>query len=873
MRRRIGVSMTMTMIVIAVMVIAGGAVVSMQGGDVLSLIGQDTGESELSSAVSHACSDLGGTIDEEYCSWHVQTDPLRCGAVQQLSSQNYGKTATQAGCDWLSQAQSDDAPNSIDDLLTEGRPIVTVRGNEYDCVAGNFMTPICPAGEVGDGSIGSAEVTNIGDGGGEGGGEGGEGGGSTELELVSHNVPDSVADVDIHTFLATIEPAADAVRIVVGGDAYQLYDDGNHNDGGSEDNQYGNTIDVGDLSGTEEVRIVAEKGGSTDTLLSTFVTFEETPPAPDVTARFGDGGGELQVDVTYDYGTVPTMALDLAIEESVQTSRTINCPSASDCSTTINLDNLDHELETGDRALVEVQMNVNGQESERAQDAATYATEPMLTEALYESPSGNRVLGDTGWTADIGVAKGGFMQDDIADIYMHTRDGRIGEVTATAELGDVVLFGGSGGDILAPWSAEIPDDEVVTDEPIQLTVELTDGTTLTADLVTLERVTDNEAPELAFFEPVGYTDDGAKRVSIRVKDNYSQQVSCTATIVETGTEVADCSLELAEPFDDGKLEGGTAFAFMPPGDLATGTMRFELTDAAGNTQEVTREVVLNPEEMLEPVETHGDPSTKINMIVHGHDMTPDETAQTVQRNLDVMFGQNIDHELGDGTYDWGNLASYRSYFNWYVVQEEDLCEQVDGSDGDALDCPDGISELKSLREAPPINDNRAGVLIMVSADETEDGQWIRSYATYDYSIISEQGDDADPFTHELGHLIWSFNDEYGDNPATRRPMRDSYFFPDSMNSGGFNVYQYPNIWNERENCVSNVSAYYSSLSEGNCYQQVSGNDDAPSDGYIIQKNEHEGYSLMKSSSNYRFYPNHDARVENLMENNPVYTPG
>lgn len=152
MRSRRGLSFTMTLVVVGVVLLMTSLAVIIGGGGSLGDWGQRTEEHRLGAVVGHACAGLGQQIDRDYCNGYVNMDADNpCADVRRRRNAEYDTTAQVAGCDWLKQARENN-PGGIAGLLTEQdgtlQPLVTVQGSQYNCVSGGAMTRACPAGRV-----------------------------------------------------------------------------------------------------------------------------------------------------------------------------------------------------------------------------------------------------------------------------------------------------------------------------------------------------------------------------------------------------------------------------------------------------------------------------------------------------------------------------------------------------------------------------------------------------------------------------------------------------------------------------------------------------------------------------------------------------
>jgi hypothetical protein len=137
---RKGISFTLTLVVIGVVLLMTALTVIVVGGGEITNLFNILGESSLSASVSEECSKLADSINRNYCSHYASGDGTdACTDVRANPSTNYETPVNQIPCNWQDQMEADN--NILSGIDTE----VTVQGNAYDCLEENEMTPTCPA--------------------------------------------------------------------------------------------------------------------------------------------------------------------------------------------------------------------------------------------------------------------------------------------------------------------------------------------------------------------------------------------------------------------------------------------------------------------------------------------------------------------------------------------------------------------------------------------------------------------------------------------------------------------------------------------------------------------------------------------------------
>jgi len=280
----------------------------------------------------------------------------------------------------------------------------------------------------------------------------------------------------------------------------------------------------------------------------------------------------------------------------------------------------------------------------------------------------------------------------------------------------------------------------------------------------------------------------------------------------------------------------------------------ELDDGSGNTHTETLGPYLVKSQSLKPVEKNGDPREKMNILIIGNEMSTSETEDALEERLNWYFNQG-DMEIH---------KKYRDFFNWYILDtEKRICSKdIGGLDSDD-DCPAMEESGDLLSQSDEIKGGHLSYIVMSSQD-------FRSYAGYSSSlrgrsVIADQqpwGDD-NVFAHELGHLIWGFDDEYGFDNTITGAGRTYGFFTHSDETENFNIEKYSNTFPQEQNCKSNMSTYYPRLDQSDCWYQ-----DAEEPGWIV-RTASKGESLMSGDPPI-YYQTHKKRIKYLIENNPIY---
>ncbi len=85
---------------------------------------------------------LAKDINEHYCDLYINTagNTPDCTNVRSNATDDYDTTAREAECNWYN-----DPAGTLDMVMEQGEPVVTVQGEDYNCLEKGFMEPTCPA--------------------------------------------------------------------------------------------------------------------------------------------------------------------------------------------------------------------------------------------------------------------------------------------------------------------------------------------------------------------------------------------------------------------------------------------------------------------------------------------------------------------------------------------------------------------------------------------------------------------------------------------------------------------------------------------------------------------------------------------------------
>ncbi len=151
---RKGISFTLTLVVIGVVLLMTALTVVVLGGGQISDYITGIGEADLEAQISTQCGQLADRINNNYCSYYVysggdgEADEGDCDNIRRRAASNYEVPAENVPCNW----QDDPADRLTGEVLVEdhddfgtNRPIVVIGGDEYDCLEEGQMTTTCPA--------------------------------------------------------------------------------------------------------------------------------------------------------------------------------------------------------------------------------------------------------------------------------------------------------------------------------------------------------------------------------------------------------------------------------------------------------------------------------------------------------------------------------------------------------------------------------------------------------------------------------------------------------------------------------------------------------------------------------------------------------
>lgn len=600
------------------------------------------------------------------------------------------------------------------------------------------------------------------------------------------------------------------------------------------------------------------------------------------------------------------------------TSSPVACSAGKECSASKIFS---PGIKNDDTVIITATAKRKGVNSPEARKEISISDVPTITDVAYQSYTGNKMATNAdSWRAQrIAFTKSGFSASDIQSVYLTAGGQKIADTTDTAPHPDAFFNGNTdgaeckkssssedisgclSGDILAGWAATVPAKHISTDgTDIKLTVALTGGRTVTAPIGTVTAVDDTTPPELVRSDIKHETGDIILEVTF--EDNLQAPTDVTCTETFTGADFncggggAIYGLSSTQSKDITSVIQGTGVA----------EPAFQLSDGRGNTATVAgTPQILDPDSVLQPVEVNGDSTNKINLVVHAHNIPLQRAKELLATSMNNFFTE------GDLSF----IGQYRDMFNWFIIDTETKLCTSGGYESGGLSgtgkAPKCSFTSTVFEQSDALKGAKAGIIIM-SGDE------FRSFVVWKKARISyheaspivgskkfiarwgmKQLEKAVPgirskwkkfksnppipgtgslpladvdatgsaFSHELGHLIWQFNDEYTHNPGEDAPMETSYFFHEGMeDKPQFEVPRYPNTWRHKQRknggCAANVTAYYQdTLSPSDCLKQRG--------GFLIQR-PLKGPSLMKLSSSYVLYPPHRKRISYLMEKNPVY---
>ena len=666
---------------------------------------------------------------------------------------------------------------------------------------------------------------------------------SVTLDVIESDFKSELIDEVNYEPSFRLETDAEQVELILEGEAYELFDDGIHPDRSSSDGWYRAEVPASEKIGEIDQEIKAVKDGKAKTVTIESVEFKKTPPNPDLSMNLGEGAIGVSVNTNSERNTAVQVNLTVEGSESgVVYEKSAEQSCTEECS--FNFDSV--SLGEGYRVDANVSQRAQGLKSTAS--ASKVFGNGVETELVESTTKGFRELYNEDYShlvedvepAEVDIAIGGYQvvsgyvsfrnldEENVERIYL--------ENSAGENLEDFTDYRFVGDQLIRLGSAEVQASDLEHHGYLDIVVETETGEVLRNRHADVDVVGDYDSPRIKYVN--ARKEEDSAEVIVNVDDNLSPEADYSITRSD-GTVVEEGVWDLESGVDSFNVEAN--------GDDVT-ELDISVQDMSDNLDSKTYSIVWDYEHTVDEYRVSGEPENKINLLVYGNRMSSHETKRKLDRNINKFYN--------DEGYSF--IGEYRNYFNWYVVDtNKKLCDEITGHDSEGSDCENGIDEMEEIiSKSDKIRNSRTGIIILDPRRENSEGEWIRSYASRDYTIVSEQDESSTPFTHELGHLVWGFNDEYGSNPGDNSVKRDSYFFPDGMEEG-FNTEKYPNIWRKRENCVSNVTKYYASLDASDCETQGG--------GYVIKED-----SFMQESDSTTLYENHEKRIRHLMENSSIY---
>lgn len=157
--KRQGLSFTLTLVVIGVVLLMTALTVIVLGNSSIDQsITQAMGYG-TDSAIQTECNDIARTIDRVYCDNYVNaaegvdadgTDMDVCADISKNRQPSHAQTATEVTCDWKAVANQGGAVPALENALStdaqgELSAIVTVDGDQYNCLDQGYLDTTCPA--------------------------------------------------------------------------------------------------------------------------------------------------------------------------------------------------------------------------------------------------------------------------------------------------------------------------------------------------------------------------------------------------------------------------------------------------------------------------------------------------------------------------------------------------------------------------------------------------------------------------------------------------------------------------------------------------------------------------------------------------------
>jgi hypothetical protein len=268
-----------------------------------------------------------------------------------------------------------------------------------------------------------------------------------------------------------------------------------------------------------------------------------------------------------------------------------------------------------------------------------------------------------------------------------------------------------------------------------------------------------------------------------------------------------------------------------------------------------------------PLEKNGDPEEKINIIMHGHNMSPTKKRAVTVSELKEVSETHISDFFDKGDLDY--MQDYREYFNWYYINESrSLCKEVStSSNPDDID-PECDRLINRIGATDKMKDSNWAVVVITPNKWTGSALEFSAHIRYDpnerYEFRSET------FIEEVMHIVFGFSDEYTDRYI---PTHTTTFFPEEMSSENFNPLKYPNTFPTEQACESNITHYYPETSTERCKSA-----DGKEKNWRIVKlgdnNPHDNDNISESfigGDRMLLFPTHRKRIDYLLTQSPKYT--
>lgn len=380
---------------------------------------------------------------------------------------------------------------------------------------------------------------------------------------------------------------------------------------------------------------------------------------------------------------------------------------------------------------------------------------------------------------------------------------------------------------------------------------------------------DNIAPQV-YREDV---DVGADEIRVSFNLDDASSISGCEVRDGSGSMIADCLNNWSQYVVYYDWDSERRTLLIPIDDSWPGIMDVKVwaEDGQGNTRTTSIETVRFSDKIIKQFRVTGDPRHKINMLVYGHDLTTAETTQALRKHLQFFYNR---HNLSF-------VGRYGGYFNWYYVDvNRNLCDQLLGFDeprnAQSLwedSCPKGREQMRSwIGSSSKIKNGQTGLVILSPRDK-------RSYAfsgpgtgwSVVFNKTGSRGDDWVPykpratFAHEMGHLVWGFDDEYGGDNHIREVWPTLFYNEDAGATVFRNI---SNTWRKEGDCTGNLSGHSQPLDRNDCYKETR----ADTPGWVIQEANSgilPGISLWRNSTQKepRLFEVHRRRIQKLMEEN------